>query len=222
MTKKNITKLISLVVLSFILVGCNGQAQDAEPTVDPVALITQIAGTVQAEMAAANPTATMAPPPTATPPTLPTPSLPVLPTVPASQPGTTLPGTTTEPPDNAKWIADLESPDGTIFEPGDRFTRIFQIENTGTTTWNTNYRLIYIDGQPIMCDEADMDIYLEQSVDPNNQVTFSVRVTAPDPYGTYTNWFRMINDKGETFGEPFKIEIVVSTWEDKQAQYDDD
>jgi len=219
MNKKIILTIVVLTASVFILAAC-GQAEEAEPTVDPIVLLTQVAGTVQAELTAAAPEPTIAPPPTATPLPVPTQPLPALPTTPSGPPpaNPAVPGQT---PDDAKWIADLESPDGTIFEPGDRFTRVFLIENTGTTTWNTGYRLIYLDGQPIMCDEEDMNIYLQQSVEPTNQVTFSLSVTAPDPHGTYTNWFRMINDKGELFGEPFKIEIVVGTWEEKQAQYDD-
>jgi hypothetical protein len=219
MKKKRFLTIILLTISALLIAAC-GQTAEAEPTVDPIVLLTQVAGTVQAELTAAAPEPTIAPPPTATPLPVPTQPLPSLPTAPSGPPAANpaVPGQT---PDDAKWIADLESPDGTIFEPGDRFTRVFQIENTGTTTWNTGYRLIYLDGQPIMCDEEDMNIYLQQSVEPTNQVTFSLSVTAPDPHGTYTNWFRMINDEGELFGEAFKIEIVVGTWEEKQAQYDD-
>lgn len=213
---KKILKFWLLISLAVIIVGC-GPSPEATPTIDPMVLMTDVAGTVQTEITQAallTPAATLAPPPTSTPLPVPTLPLPAAPTSPAgtlSQPAVT--------PDNATWIEDVETPDGTIFEPGDRFTRKWKIENTGTTTWNTDYRMIYYGGQPIMCDEADMNINLQQTVDPTNQITISVRMTAPDPHGTYTNYFRMVNDKGEVFGDSLFIEIIVGTWEEKQAQY---
>ena len=213
---KKILKFWLLISLAVIIAGC-GPSPEATPTIDPIVLLTDVAGTVQAEITQAallTPAATLAPPPTSTP--LPVPTLP-LPAAPTSPAGTL--GQPAVTPDNATWIEDVETPDGTIFEPGDRFTRKWKIENTGTTTWNTDYRMIYYGGQPIMCDEADMNINLQQTVDPTNQITISVRMTAPDPHGTYSNYFRMVNDKGEVFGDSLFIEIIVGTWEEKQAQY---
>ncbi len=219
MNKNKNIKTCLLVCISALIAGC-GSSPAATPTIDPLVVMTEVAGTVQAEITQAallTPSATLTPPPIATPLPIPTQLLPGAPTSPASTSGPT-PAFPVESPDNAIWIEDVETPDGTIFEPGDRFTRIWKIENTGTTIWNTGYRLIYYGGEPIMCDEADMDIYLEQSVDPHNQITLSVRMTAPDPHGTYVNHFRMINDKGEVFGDNLWVEIVVGTWEEKNAQ----
>ncbi len=216
MNKKKIIKTCMLVCILVLIVGC-GSSPEVTPTIDPIL----VAGTIQAEFTQAallTPSATIAPPPTATSLPIPTLPLPLAPTSPAnaSGPAPLLPA---DSPDNAIWIEDVETPDGSIFEAGDRFTRTWKIENTGTTIWNTDYRLIYYYGEPIMCDEADMDIYLQQSVDPHNQITLSVRMTAPDQIGTYKNHFRMINDKGEVFGDNLFIEIVVGTWEEKNAQY---
>jgi len=218
MKKKNISRIILAFTATLLLAAC-GNSADVTPTVDPVLIMTDVAGTIQADLtqtALSAPSATIAPPPTPTSlplpsqPSLPAPTAPSSPAAPALPPG--------ELPDNATWIADVESPDGTIFESGQRFTRVTQIENTGTTIWNTGYRLIYYGGEPIMCDEADMDIYLQQSVDPGNQILLSVRFTAPDTHGTYVNHFRLINDKGEVFGDNLYVEIVVGTWEAKQTQ----
>ncbi len=220
MNKKIFIKICMFVYISALITGC-GSSPAATPTIDPQLIMTDVAGTIQADftqVALLTPSATIAPPPIATPLPIPTQPLPLAPTSPANAlgPAPVLPA---ESPDNATWIEDVETPDGTIFEGGDRFTRIWKIENSGTTIWNTDYRLIYYYGEPIMCDEADKVIYLQQTVDPYNQITFSVRMTAPDQHGTYKNHFRMINDKGEIFGDNLFIEIVVGTWEEKNAQY---
>jgi hypothetical protein len=217
MNTKNILKIIILTSLAVLIAGCSA-APEATPTLDPIAVMTQVAGTVQAQVTQASlltPSPTIAPPPTSTPFPVPTLPIPLVPTGQATLPVTGLPSVS---PDDATWIADVETPDGTIFVGGDRFTRKFLIENSGTTTWNTGYRLIYYDGEPIMCDEADKDIYLQQSVDPGNQLTIGIRMTAPGAKGTYRNYFRLINDKGEVFGDSLSVEIIVGTWEEKQAQ----
>lgn len=217
---KKIFKFWFLICLALIIAGC-GSSPEATPTLDPVVVMTDVAGTIQADITQAallTPSATLAPPPTSTPLPVPALPLPAAPTSPAGTSGQPAVGVAAVSPDNATWIEDVETPDGTVFEPGDRFTRKWKIENSGTNIWNTEYRLTYYDGQPIMCDEADMNIYLKQSVDPTNQITLSVRMTAPDPHGTYRNHFRMVNDKGEVFGDNLFIEILVGTWEEKQAQ----
>jgi hypothetical protein len=220
MNTKNILKIIILTSLAVVITGCSA-ASEATPTLDPIAVMTQVAGTVQAQVTQASlltPSPTIASPPTSTPFPVPTLPIPLVPTVPAGQSALPATGLPVVSPDDATWVADVETPDGTIFEGGDRFTRKFLIENSGTTTWNSGYRLIYFDGEPIICDEADKDIYLQQSVDPGNQLTIGIRMTAPGAKGTYRNYFRLINDKGEVFGDSLSVEIIVGTWEEKQAQ----
>ena len=66
--------------------------------------------------------------------------------------------------------------------------------------------------------EVTDNINLSQSVDPTNQILFSLSFTAPNAHGTYSNWFKMINADGVPFGDAFVVEIVVGTWEAKQTQ----
>jgi len=216
MMKNKIFKFLILASALLLASGC-GSSPEAEPTLDPVVIMTQVAGTIQAEITQAallNPEPTIAPPPTAT--MLPIPTLPVpfAPTAPSSG-AVPAPGLPALSPDNAIFIEDVTVPDDTVFWQGERFTKTWKIENTGTTIWNTGYRLIYYHGEPIMCNEEYMNVYLTQSVDPNNQVTLSVKMTAPDILGTYVNHFVMINDKGEVFGDPLYVQIKVGTTADK-------
>jgi len=217
--KKKTNLIILTAILASILISSCGPREEPEPTLDPIEVMTQVAGTVQAEVtqqAALNPTATTAPIPTAALP-IPTAPLPV-PTTPAVAPTVPSAANSQQRPDNATWIADIESPDGTIFEPGERFTRVMRIENTGTTTWNTEYSLVYWDGQPIMCDEEDNIQSLTQTVDPGMQIDFSIRCTAPAAYGNYSNYYKLINADGVPFGPDFYIVIETGTWEAKKTQ----
>ena len=218
--KNKTNSIILITILTSILITSCGNAEEPAPTIDPVEVMTQVAGTVQAEVTQAAmlvPTATMpAPIPTAPLP-IPTSALPV-PTAPSVLPTAPSTGIPQQSPDDAIWVADIESPDGTIFEPDERFTRVMRIENTGTTTWNTEYSLVYWDGQPIMCDETDNIQYLQQSVDPGMQIDFSIRCTAPTAYGNYSNYYKLINDEGQPFGPDFYIIMETGTWEAKKTQ----
>jgi len=212
MNKKKIIKTCMLVCLSILVAGCSASPA-AAPTLDPLVVMTDVAGTIQAEITQAallTPSATIAPSPIATPLPIPTQPLPAVPTSSANESGPA-PVLPAESPDKAKYVADVTIPDGTALRPGERFTKTWKIENIGTTTWGTNYFIRYLDGQPIMCDEEDLFIFITNSVEPNNQVTLSVRMTAPDTVGTYKNFFIMANDEGQIFGDTLSVKIVVDS-----------
>lgn len=200
--------IYSLFMAATIFIASCGPRVEPTPTVDPVAIMTEVSMTISAEltqvaMLTPSPTATM--PPTAAPPPIPTQALPPAPTSPSGQTGLapTLPAAS---PDNAIWIADVSVPDDTLFAKNARFTKIWKIENTGTTTWNSAYKLIYIDG-PLLTENTIISIVNE--VKPKVQVELSVPMQAPAPYGTYTSYWRMMNDKGQLFGEVLYVKIIV-------------
>ena len=210
MKKKKIIITCIFVCVFALATGC-GTSSPATPTLDPSVVMTNVAGTIQAEItlsALLTPSATIEPPPTATPLPIPTQSLPQAPTNPADAPGAT-PALPADIPDKALFIEDVTYPDGTTVWIGEEFIKTWKIENTGTTTWNTGYFLSYWDGEPIMGHPDDQFIFIEESVEPNSQISLSVRITAPHTLGTYTNFFRMANDKGQFFGDPINITIEV-------------
>ena len=210
MNKKKIIMACMLVCISALIAGC-GSSPEATPTIDPLVVMTDVAGTIQAEItqsALLTPSATIEPPPTTTPLPIPTQPLTSAPTIPANATGAA-PALPAESPDKALFIEDVTYPDGTTVWIGEKFTKTWIIENNGTTTWNTSYYLVYWDGEPIMCDEEDLFIFIENPVEPNNQVTLSIRITAPHTFGTYHNYFRMANGEGQAFGDPLFIEIKV-------------
>ncbi len=207
-----ITKPILISILlgvSLILAAC-GPKVEPTPTVDTNAIMTQVAMTVQAEVtqnALLTPSATIPPPPTATIPPVPTQSLPTAQPAPAGQP--TLPAAS---PDNALWIADVTVPDNTVFWKNESFTKTWKIENSGTTTWDSTYKLVYVDG-PVLGETLVVSIL--NPVKPKNQIELSVPMKAPSTLGTVTNYWRMMNGKGQFFGDVLYLKIVVGTEADK-------
>jgi hypothetical protein len=204
MIKKKLL-VISLIMTISILGASCGPRVEPTPTVDPQAIMTEVAQTISAELTQValltpSPTATM--PPTATPQPLPTQALPSAPTSPSGQ-FPTLPAAS---PDNATWIADVTVPDDTLLAKNAKFTKTWKVENSGTTTWNNNYALIYIDGTPV---PENTVISIVSEVKSKVQVELSVVMQAPATDGTYTVWFKMMNDKGQLFGDPLYVRFIV-------------
>jgi len=182
--------------------------------------MTDVAGTIQAEItqsALLTPSATIVPPPTATPLPIPTQPLTSAPTIPANASGSA-PALPAESPDNLLFLQDITFPDGTFVWQNERFTKTWNIENNGTTTWDTSYTLVYWDSDPKdqeMFQEGQEVIPIINPVEPGNQLTISVKMTAPAALGTYVNYYRMVNGEGQAFGDSLYVQIRVGTTEDK-------
>jgi hypothetical protein len=212
--KKSKYLQFSILIAFVILTTACGPKVAPTPTIDPNKIMTQVAKTVQAEvtqMALLTPSPTATLQPTATLPPVPTQPLPSAPTLPVNPPASapTLPSTS---PDNAKWIADVTVPDDTVFFKNETFTKTWKIENSGTTTWDTTYKLVYVDG-PIL--GKTLIVSIKSPVKPKNQIEISVPMQAPTALGTVTNYWRMMNGKGQFFGDVLFIRIVVGTVAEK-------
>ncbi len=207
-------KIVILTITALAIAAC-GNAEEVAPTIDPIAVMTDVAGTVQAEVtqnALLTPSATVPPPPTATLPALPTQALPAIPTTSTNPIAPTVPAG--QLPDDAAYVADIDVQDGDVFWQGERFTKTWQIENTGTTTWDTKYRLVYKDGT---ITSEELVFNLISPVEPGELLNISVKMTAPEVLGSYTNYWQMMNEDGQFFGDVLSMSIVVGTEFDKTA-----
>ena len=108
--------------------------------------------------------------------------------------------------DDAKFVADVTVPDGTMVQPGEEFVKTWRLRNTGTTTWTTDYRLVF-DGGDLM--GAPQYVALETAVPPNATVDISVPMTAPLSGGTKKGYWRMENPAGLRFGHTVWVEVFI-------------
>ena len=214
------TRKLMLIILTAIFLSACGSNAEAVPTIDSNMLMTEVAATIIAENTQAallTPSATMPPPPTAT--TLPLPTQPIPSTPSTANPAAlpTVPGGIS--PDNATWIADVTVPDGTVFWQGERFTKTWRIENSGTTTWDSGYTLIFWDSFPTgfydFVDEEYRAVSITNVVEPTNQIEISIRMAAPDTLGKYQFYWKLVNEDGQTFGDTLYVDFVVGTTADK-------
>lgn len=101
--------------------------------------------------------------------------------------------------DRAKFIRETY-PDYSSVTHGEKFTKTWDITNTGSNIWNTNYKLV-IDATP-QNDSlgSPAEVNFAQDVSPGETVTLSIPLTAPTTLGTYSVYWKLQNDHGETFG----------------------
>ncbi len=94
--------------------------------------------------------------------------------------------------DTAILLRDVTIPDNTQVKAGETFTKTWEFQNTGTCSW-TNYTMKFSSG-----DKMDAPVSTPIPDTPlNSTVQVSVDLTAPATDGRFTDYFTLLNSKGE-------------------------
>jgi methionine-rich copper-binding protein CopC len=107
---------------------------------------------------------------------------------------------------NAAYVSDVTIPDNTVEAPGASFVKTWELQNNGTCTWDTSFKLAFAGGDQM----GGTATAMTASVAPSQQVQVSVTLTAPTTAGTYTGYWRMVDDSGNGFGGSVTVVIVVT------------
>jgi hypothetical protein len=199
-------------------------AGQASPTLAPTQTYTPIPATetptqeAGATQSAVEPTLDPALFPTATGgaaglPVVETPNVPPMAGTPAPIPSATplspvVPGNTGPTCLNSKFVEDVTIPDGTVFKPGEKFTKVWRIQNTGTCPWDQGFGFILWAG-PSMNATPQYFSSHDQKVQPGGVIDFYVDMRAPNQPGDYIAHWVMVSDSGKTFGGDFVVYIKV-------------
>ncbi|HSR19852.1 MAG TPA: NBR1-Ig-like domain-containing protein [Anaerolineales bacterium] len=205
MTAKHLGRIsASLVCASMLLGACVPVAANES------SIATAVAQTVQAqetERSAFTPTATTIPP-TLAPLTSPTPlSTRVPPTAPAPGSGNIVPCY------RAEYVADVTIPDGTIVAPGASFMKRWSVKNTGSCTWNSSYKFVFMDGDVL----GGAYVYNFPGVAaPKDTVEIPIQLYAPSATGSYAGYWKIQAPDGTIFGvgeydQSLWVKIVVGS-----------
>jgi len=195
-----------------IMLACNFSSQVTPPgTLDQGLLYTAAASTLSVQLTegalAATVTALSQPPATTQPTVPPTPAVSNTPVPTATPPPTATPWPPTATPVpptptslpclSAKFVKDITIPDGTKFSPGSSFTKTWELENTGSCTWDEDYQLIFVKGDQM---SGDDDVAIGTKVNPGEKVKLSVNLIAPINPGEYRGDWMLQDDNGKNFG----------------------
>jgi hypothetical protein len=197
--QKRIYLITSIVIMgAFVLSACGGA--NATPTATPVsveAIQTAAAQTVIAQLTQQAPTITPTPAFTNTPNVTATPTL--------AQPTLTKPAPTAANCANYLFISDVTIPDGTQMPAGQAFTKTWRVQNTGTCTWTTNFKLAFSFGEAM----GGQAVPFASAVPTGQKVDISVDLKVPNKTGKLTGAWVLVDDKGQHFGAILTVVINV-------------
>jgi hypothetical protein len=100
---------------------------------------------------------------------------------------------------------DVNVPDGTEMQLGQKFVKTWRVKNNGSCTWGAGYGLIYSYGDRL----AGVAQPFTGVVAPGQEVEVSVDFTAPTKAGAYASFWQMANANGTPFPRPIYVKIVV-------------
>jgi hypothetical protein len=201
--------LFALIVILMLPLACNF------PGAGSVGSETAVAQTVEAELtkaAATAGTATSTLAVTETPTLTATNTETPVPTV-TSTPVLTFTNTPI-PCNRAAFVSDVTIPDDSEIVINANFTKTWRLQNTGSCTWTSGYKIIFDSGDQM---SAPAETQLTAgSVAPGATVDVSVNMKAPGSAGTYKGNYRIKSSDGIVFGVgagnvPFYVQIKAIT-----------
>ena len=223
---KKIIILISLLLLSILLSGCDLTGTELEASATPASdqIATQIAQHVNETNTAISLLESEVPANTE--------DAPTVEVLPSQTPGSTQESTLTLEPSNtpepsqtptitptegpcyqAKFIQDVSIPDQTEFSPGDSFTKTWRLQNTGTCTWDTGYKIIFNYGDQMGGNPEKM--LTDHDVETGHTIDISINMIAPAAPGEYQGFWKLRAPDGTEFGidspydNSFWVDIIV-------------
>lgn len=97
-------------------------------------------------------------------------------------------------------------PDNTVFNPGENFSKSWTLRNGGDCTWSMDYELRFIEGDRL---GGSRTLPVEKTVKPDETVTFTLNLTAPNTPGTYTGVWQLFAVDGTPMGRYWVIITVA-------------
>lgn len=105
----------------------------------------------------------------------------------------------------ATFVKDVTIPDGTVFEPGESFRKTWRYRNSGTCTWDKDYKFVFYSGDRM---GSKFVTYLPKTVTPGKTVDVSVNLIAPAEPDDYRSRWKFQTPGGTVMSRPY-VDIVV-------------
>jgi hypothetical protein len=218
MNNKSFVTFKLIITLLFGLCGlaaCNlpGNAANTTATLN----VTQAYETVAARLtqaALASPPAPTIAPPAATQAVAPTQTdAAVTPSITPSPKASSTPAAKACDQAEAGTPIDVTIPDDTQMTPGQTFTKVWRLRNSGTCTWSKDYSIAVFSGEGM---SAPSSVPLPNKIEPGQSMDISVDLVAPAVAGTYQGNWKLRNASSTWFGigpggsSPFWVRIKVA------------
>ncbi len=144
--------------------------------------------------------------------------------IPPQPPPTPEPGTPTPPPpptptpapcvDGMRFVMDLNLDDNNmqnppVVQPGQAFRKGWRVQNTGTCTWDGNYKFTFDGGNSAAASMGGQPTPVVGTVVPGAQYDVYVDLVAPAVPGVYQGFWVLRNPQDQKFGDRFWVGITV-------------
>ena len=108
---------------------------------------------------------------------------------------------------DSTFISHTTYPDNTVVQPGQAFTKVWEIKNSGSgvCAWTSDYRLVFVGGDTLNSDSTR----IAQKVGVGANARVRLEMQAPTAPGTYTSQWRMATPDWEAFGAVLTVIIKV-------------
>jgi len=103
------------------------------------------------------------------------------------------------------FLSDITIPDNTNMQPGQLFTKTWQVSNIGTCAWDAGFILKFTTGNSL----GSAPLVLTKTVSPGETTELSIQMTAPSLPGSYQGNWRLSNADGSFFGDELYVIIIV-------------
>ncbi len=105
-----------------------------------------------------------------------------------------------------KYVDDLNYDDNNMqsppaFQPGQPFSKGWRIQNTGTCTWDSSYKLVYVGGNTPQSQMGGQPTPIVGTVTPGQVYDIYVNFVAPLVPGIYQSFWTMSDSQNSTFGD---------------------
>lgn len=203
MNTKRLLGLVVFAAFAVMMSACNLPSN--APTVIPGLDQTSIAQTVvvlQTQLVVQQPTTEIQPTATLS---------PTITTAPAIIP-TAIPVVTQAPTYKAGPLTDVTYVDDSVVQPGAAFVKTWRIQNSGTGTWTSAFKIVFVNGNAMGGPASQT---LGKSVAPGDSIDVSLSLIAPVTPGAQRGNWMLETDTGKRFGlgvnadSPFWVQVVV-------------
>ena len=106
---------------------------------------------------------------------------------------------------NSAFISDVSAPGQSGLSPGEAFTKIWRLENTGSCPWDENVQMVFLAGKQM---GGELLVPTPEAA-PGDQVDVSINLTAPRQPGLYTGLWQLQDPSGNLFGVRPVLSVVV-------------
>lgn len=110
---------------------------------------------------------------------------------------------------DATYIGETAPYDKTVLTPGERFTKGWSFQNTGTCNWDGGFAFAFksgdqMQGENVLITDAD-------TTQPGHSQAFVIHMQAPRASGEYKGFWQMKSDSGQWFGSLVFVDIIIGT-----------